>query len=87
MTLDVFAIRIEELEELKGNIEQRIQELREQAGLAVDFYDNLQRVKEYAREFLHERIDEEDDQSIWEMFYALDSIANECLEYLRPKQA
>ena len=86
MTPDVCLVKIEELEELKSRIEQRIKELREHAGITANFHERLKFVREDILELFVDRTEEDDDQSIWDMVCMLRTLTNECLTYLMPRQ-
>ena len=84
MTPEVCIVKIEELEEIQASIAQRIKELKDHAGIAANFYEQLTFVKEDALRLMQDRFDEDDDQSIWAMVEMLRELTAECLNYLKP---
>ena len=87
MTPEVCKVKIEELEEIQEDIAQRIKDLKEEAGFGSNFYETLSEIKENARRLMQDRVDEEDDQSIWDLVETLHDLFVEAMNYLKPKQA
>ena len=86
MTPEVCKVKIEELEELQISIAQRIKELRDHAGLAIGFYEQLSAAKDDILRLMEDRFDEDDDDSVWCIITMLRGLEDACIKFLRPRQ-
>ena len=76
MAFDAYNAKINELKMLRDNIDTRIAELREEAGIEVDFEDELQAILAELCVIIDDRAKHEDVQALWSILQELHAKSN-----------
>ena len=71
MAFDAYQAKINELKMLRDNIDTRIEELREEAGIEVDFEDELQAILAELCVIIKNRSENEDVHALWDILQEL----------------
>ena len=81
--LDTFEFRIEELEDIKAVISARIKELKDKAGYCEDFDQTLKNVSNEIKRLIAERVEVDDDEALWDIFFMLQSCISTVVDALK----